>query len=180
MPTPNFDPHLLLGFDDDLPILTGLTIPAMRKRKVLDIKLMELGPGVGIEIPFDVPAFFGRKRVPVKGTIDGASYRSTIAVYGGKYYLGFNKKVREAAGGVGPGDKVKIVIEQDESERDVEIPKDFADTMPKATRAFFDSLSYSHRREYVQWIEAAKKQETRDRRIVKAIDMMNKGSRSPK
>jgi hypothetical protein len=152
----------------------------MGKRKVLDVKLMDFGQGAGFEIPFDVPAFFGGKRVPVKGTVNGAPYSSTIAVYGGKYYLGFNKKVRAAAGGVGPGDQVKIVIERDESERDVEIPTDFAERMPPGTRAFFDSLSFSHRREYVQWIEEAKKQETRDRRIAKAIDLMSQGSRSPK
>ena len=152
----------------------------MGKRKELDIELMDFGQGAGIEIPFDVPAFFGRKRVPVKGTINGAPYSSTIAVYGGKYYLGFNKKVRAAAGGVGAGDKVKIVIQEDESHREVEIPKDFAEKMPRATRSFFDSLSFSHRREYVQWIEEAKKQETRDRRIARAIEMMGEGARSPK
>jgi uncharacterized protein YdeI (YjbR/CyaY-like superfamily) len=52
--------------------------------------------------------------------------------------------------------------------------------MSKATRAFFDSLSYSHRREYVQWIEEAKKKETRDRRIAKAVEMLGEGSRTPK
>ncbi|HZA40632.1 MAG TPA: YdeI/OmpD-associated family protein [Actinomycetota bacterium] len=152
----------------------------MGKKKVLEVELMDFGSGAGIDIPFDVQAFFGRKRVPVIGTINGAPYRSTIAVYGGKYYLGFTKKVRASAGGVGPGDKVRVVIEHDEAERTIEVPPDFAERMSKATRAFFDSLSYSHRREYVQWIEEAKKKETRDRRIAKAVEMLGEGSRTPK
>jgi hypothetical protein len=83
------------------------------------------GSGVFIEVPLDVPALFGRARPAVRGTIDGHPFRSTVAVYGGRYYLGVKRALREAAG-VAAGDAVVVELEADEEPRTVEPPADLA------------------------------------------------------
>jgi bacteriocin resistance YdeI/OmpD-like protein/uncharacterized protein DUF1905 len=114
----------------------------------------------------------------VKATVNGHTFRSTIAVYGGKYYLGFNREVRAAAG-VEVGDVLTIDLECDSEERTVEVPRDFEEALDPATRATFDDLSFTHRREYVRWIEEAKREDTRTRRVAKAIEMLRTGVKTP-
>jgi hypothetical protein len=130
--------------------------------------------GAGIKIPFDVQEAFGKTgRVPVKCTIDGYPYQGSIVPYGGTYYMGVVKKIRDAIGKT-YGDTVHVVMELDDGVRVVNVPEDFAQAMAgneKAVQAF-EKLSYSHKREYVEWISAAKKEETRQRRIAKAIEKL--------
>jgi uncharacterized protein YdeI (YjbR/CyaY-like superfamily) len=126
-----------------------------------------------------VPTLFGAKRPPVRGTVNGAPFRSTVAVYGGRYLLGLNKEIREAAGGVRAGDTVSVVLERDDEPRRVELPDDLRGALDDDLRAFFDSLSYTHQREYVRWIEEAKRDETRRRRVDQAVSMLRERVRTP-
>ena len=81
--------------------------------------------GVFFEVPLDVPAALGQARAPVRGTINGQPFRSTVAVYGGRYYLPVNRALREAAA-VAAGDAVVIELEADEQPRTVDPPSDLA------------------------------------------------------
>ena len=130
--------------------------------------------GTYIEVPLDVPAVFGRARPPVRGTINGAPLRSTIAKYGAEYFLVINRKVREAAG-VAAGQTVDIELELDTKPRTVRVPVDLAAALDQERRTVFDRMSYTHRREYVEWIEEAKRDGTRRRRIAKAVDLIGEG-----
>jgi hypothetical protein len=133
-----------------------------------------------IEVPLDVPAEFGRERVPVKGTVNGTPFRTTIAVYAGRYYIGFNKHLRDEAG-IALGQEVAIELERDNEPREVEVPEDLSVALRSAPEAetAFERLSYSHRKQYVDWITAAKRQETRDRRVSKAVEMLTEGAKHP-
>jgi hypothetical protein len=130
--------------------------------------------GTYVVVPLDVPAVFGRARPPVRGTINGSPLRITIAKYGDDYFLVINRKVREAAG-VAAAETVDVELELDTEPRIVRVPKDLAGALDKETRAGFDRMSYTHRREYVEWIEEAKREETRRRRIAKAVELIGEG-----
>jgi hypothetical protein len=123
-----------------------------------------------VRVPLDVRAVFGRARPPVRGSIDGAPFRSTVAVYGGEYFIPVNRKLREASG-ASAGDTVTVELELDKEPRLVEAPADLRralDADPEAAAAF-ERLSYSHRKEWVEWIEEAKRVETRARRLARAV-----------
>ena len=138
------------------------------------------GSGHLLEIPFDVKAEWGKARAPVAATINGHTFRSTVAVYGGRYLLGLNREVREAAG-VRAGDHVVVDLQLDTAERTVELPPELraALAQDRELRAFFDSLSFTHRKEYVRWIEEAKREETRRARAAKALAMLGDGVKTP-
>jgi hypothetical protein len=129
--------------------------------------------GFYFNLPRKESAKFGvRGRVPVTGTMNGYPFRSSIFPTGdGGHYMGLNKETREGAGGVKAGDRVRVVMELDTAPRTVTIPPDLEKALGKSThtRARFDKLSYTHRKEYVQWIEAAKRPETRARRLEKVL-----------
>ena len=131
----------------------------------------------GIEIPPEVIAALGTSKKPaVKVTVNGFTYRSTVAVMGGKFMVGVNAERREAAGLTG-GDEIEVELELDTEPRELAVPDDFSaalDAEPKA-RAFFDGLSYSQRSWFVLGIEEAKKPETRQNRIVKAVERLASG-----
>jgi hypothetical protein len=128
------------------------------------------------EVPLDVPAVFGRARPPVRVTIGDHTYRSTIAVYGGRYFLPLNRQNREAAG-VAAGERVTVELEADLEERTVEVPDDLRAALDgdDEARSVFESLSYSHRKEYADWIVEAKRDETRRRRITKTLERLRAG-----
>lgn len=112
------------------------------------------------------------KKPKVSVTIEGYTYRSTLAVMGGKFMLPLAKEHRDAAG-VKAGDKVEVTLELDTAPREVEVPIDFAAALKKAgARAAFDTLAFTHRKEHVRAIEEAKAPETRARRIEKAVAMV--------
>jgi len=131
----------------------------------------------GIELPAEVVAGLGAgKRPAVRVTIRGHTYRSTVAPRGDRYLVGVSAESRESAG-VGAGDEVQVDIELDTERREVAVPSDFAEALEQDAdaRRFFDGLSYSQRRWFVFGIEEAKKPETRQRRIDKAISRLGEG-----
>jgi bacteriocin resistance YdeI/OmpD-like protein/uncharacterized protein DUF1905 len=135
---------------------------------------------LGIEIPAEVVASLGTsKRPPVRVTINGKSYRSTIAVMGGKFMVGVSAQNRKIVS-VAAGDKVDVTLELDTEPRVVTVPPDLKKALDRHTDAkkFFDGLSYSKKQWFVLGIEGAKTAETRERRIAKAIAMLDEG-RSP-
>ena len=120
-----------------------------------------------LQVPADAVAALGKgKRHPVKVCLNGYTYRTTIAVFGGLFMLPLSAENREAAG-VKAAHKVEITLELDTEPRTVIVPKDLAAALSKKRRAKaeFDTLSYSVRKEYVRQVESAKAQETRDRRV---------------
>lgn len=126
----------------------------------------------GITIPFDVQAVFGKKKVPVRVSINGAEYRSTIFFMGGRYMMVVPKVFREAAG-VKAGEKITVTMEKDEEKRTVEIPNDLAAALEKSGLSeVFSKMSYTHQKEYVNSISDAKREQTRARRIEKTIEML--------
>jgi Bacteriocin-protection, YdeI or OmpD-Associated/Domain of unknown function (DUF1905) len=123
-----------------------------------------------VPISFDPRAVFGKVRAPVKVTLNGHSYRSTIAVMGGTVCVPLRKSNREAAGLEG-GETVRVTLELDADERDVTPPTDFVKAMKAAPPAWdrWQELSFTHRREYVEALQGAKKAETRARRLAAAV-----------
>ena len=120
-----------------------------------------------LQVPADAVAALGKgKRHPVKVSLNGYTYRTTIAVRGGVCMLPLSAENRGAAG-VKAGDKVEITLELDTEPRTVVVPEDLAAALSKkrGAKAKFDALSYSVRKEHVRQVESAKAQETRDRRI---------------
>ena len=125
----------------------------------------------GFAVPVDVVQAFGRgKRPPVTVTINGYTYRSTVAAYGDVYMLPLASEHREAAG-VAAGQEIEVELELDTAPREVDVPSDLAaalDAAPDAKRAF-EALSYSNKRRITLAIEDARTPETRQRRIDKSI-----------
>jgi hypothetical protein len=130
----------------------------------------------GIEVPAKVVAALGSsKRPPVRATINGFTYRSTVAVMGGKFMLGVSNEVRANAG-VAAGDTVDIDLELDTEAREVPIPPDFAAALARDVNAqkFFDGLSYSKKLRLVIPIDV-KDAETRKRRISETVARLSSG-----
>ena len=135
----------------------------------------------GVLVPGDPRAEFGSARAPVAGTVNGTPFRGRLMVYGGVTYLGFRKEIRDAAGGIEQGDEVEIAIERDDAPREVEVPEALASALagdPEA-RAVFDALAFTHRKVYAVWIAEAKREETRARRVDKALVMLREGLKHP-
>lgn len=123
-----------------------------------------------IPVPFDAKAVFGKARAPVVVTINGCSYRSTIANMGGPPFIPFRQSNRDAAG-VTAGVAIEVEVALDEAVRTVDMPDDLAaafDAIPGA-RETWDKASFTHRREYVEALLDAKKPETRAKRLEKAV-----------
>ncbi len=129
-------------------------------------------------VPVDaLAAISDRTRVPVRVTVnDRYAYRSTVAPMGGELLLPLNRRNRAAAG-VAAGDTVTITLELDDEPRVVTPPPELAEALasdPEAAAAF-DALSYTHQREYAEWVDEAKKPETRTRRAAKSLEMLLEG-----
>lgn len=140
---------------------------------------LELGgkTATGFRVPASVVEALGKgKRPPVVVTINGYSYRNTVAVYGDTYMLGVAAEHRAAAG-VKAGDEVDVDLELDTAPREIEVPSDFAAALDedRAAREFFDGLSYSNKRRFTLSIEDAKTPETRQRRIDKSVGQLRQG-----
>ena len=128
----------------------------------------------GITVPPEVvESLNAGKRVPVTVTIKKHSYRTTIAPYNGVYMSAEN---REAAG-VNAGEVLRIRIAVDTAPRAVDVPADLAAALAKskAAKSFFETLSFSNQRGYVAWVEDAKKEETRNARVVKCVESLEAG-----
>ena len=129
--------------------------------------------------PFDVVDVFQRKgRVPVKGTINGFPFRSSLMNMGEGHMMVVNAELRAGAK-CKAGDTVTVLMELDEDKRTVEVPaylKKIIDRDPKA-KEFWPKLSFTHQKEYVREIEGAKRPETREKRIAAMMDALRKGQR---
>jgi len=124
--------------------------------------------------PFDVPEVFGRKgRVPVKGTINGFPFRSSLMNMGDGHMMVVNAQMRAGAKCKG-GDTVAVVMELDEEKRSVEVPGDLKKIIDsdREAREFWPTLSFTHQKEYVREIEGAKRPETRGKRIAAMMDAL--------
>ncbi len=124
--------------------------------------------------PFDVQEVFGTKaRVPVKITVDGHLFRSSLAPMDGCHMMVFNLEMRNKTG-YKDGDTIHVLMERDTEPRTVEIPDDVAVAL-KTNPAACDKLmaySYSHKKEVIDWINDAKKPETRAKRILKLLERL--------
>jgi bifunctional DNA-binding transcriptional regulator/antitoxin component of YhaV-PrlF toxin-antitoxin module len=134
------------------------------------------GGGAYVTVPFDVREAFGTARPKIVATFDGHPYRGLISPMSGCSLIVVRKEIR-AAIGKQPGDTVRVTVEADAAPREVEVPADLADALaahPEAGERF-GRMSYTHRKEYVAWIEEARKEETRARRVEKAVGMIAEG-----
>lgn len=131
----------------------------------------------GIEVPPEVIEALGSgKRPKVKVSFADYSYSITVGVMGGRFLLPVSAKVRDESG-VAAGDELEITLELDDAPRELEVPDDLAAALAAepAAKAFFDSLSYSQRRWFVESVTSAKKAETRERRVVAAVERLAAG-----
>jgi hypothetical protein len=125
-----------------------------------------------VTVPPDVvKALGGRGRIPIKGTINGFPFRTTIVVMGGSHFFVVNKEMREGAKGA-KGVPADFVVENDADPRTITVPPDLAKALGKQLRRAFDAMSYTCRKEHIQAIEEAKKPETRERRIRGSVEAM--------
>jgi hypothetical protein len=138
-------------------------------------KLRRFGPNnTGIEVPEEVLTSLGRgRRVKVIATVNGYTYRSSVAPAYGRILMPFSSEHR-AASGLSGGEEIEVELVPDDAPREVEIPLDLATSLADAPEAaaFFMGLSYTHQRAYVLWIQDAKKPETRSARVAKALLML--------
>ena len=137
---------------------------------------VELGgkTATGFEVPSEVVAALGSSKKPsVAVTVNGFTYRSTVATMGGRYLVPLSAENRTAAG-VAAGDEVDVTLELDSAPREVVVPQDFQDALRAdgAALEFFETLSYSNKRWHVLSIDGAKTDETRQRRIAKSVAML--------
>ena len=129
--------------------------------------------------PFDVVDVFQRKgRVPVKGTINGFPFRSSLMNMGEGHMMVVNAELRAGAK-CKAGDTVSVVMELDEDKRTVEVPAHLKRMIDRDAKAkeFWSKLSFTHQKEYVREIEGAKRPDTRERRIAAMMDALRKGLR---
>ena len=137
------------------------------------------GGGAFVEVPFDVEAAFGSKRPKIKAMIEGVPYRGILTRMGTDcHILGIRKDIREQVGKTF-GDEVSITVEPDIEPRVIEVPAELkkAFQTDKEAKTLFDKLSYTHQKEYTAWINEAKREETRQNRVVKTIEMLRKGQK---
>ena len=133
-----------------------------------------------VVVPLDVRALWGEARPPVRGTVNGVPFRSRLAVYGGETMLGLTNAFRASAG-IAEGDEVEVVMERDDAPREVEVPPALQAALDgdAVARAAYEKLSFTHRREYADWIAQAKQEKTRSRRLGRAIEMLRDGVKTP-
>ncbi len=141
---------------------------------------VELGgkTATGIPVPDEVIAGLGGSNRPaVTITVNGYSYRTTAVRMGGRFLVPLSAEHREAAG-VAAGEDISVDIALDTAPREVELPADLEAAMDDAARTTYDGLSYTHRKEWVRWVEEAKKPETRATRIEKTVAGLREGKKT--
>jgi hypothetical protein len=138
-------------------------------------ELVKRGPAAAVVLTDEQVAAVGEgaKRFPVVATVEGYTWRTTVARMRGEFLLGLSREVREGAG-VDAGDTVELQLELDTKPREVDVPEALAAALAKDAnaRAAYEKLSYTHRKEYARWIAEAKRDETRERRVAKAIEQL--------
>src|SRR5215813_8834252 len=138
--------------------------------KTYRVRIHRDGSMCFIPVPFDPKPVFGKVRAPVKVTVNGYTYQSTIAAMGGVCAIPLRRSNREAAGLQG-NETVEVRLELDTEKRVIQTPTDFVKALKASPPAWdrWHELSYSHQREHVEAIESAKKPETRASRIARAV-----------
>ena len=142
-------------------------------------EILQAGNNTGIEVPPEVGEGLGGGRKPaVVVTIGSYSYRSTIAVMGGKNLIPLSSD-RRAESGIKGGDAVEVELELDTAPREVAVPEDLSAAMAgdAAAKAFFETLSYSNKLKHALSVADAKTPETRARRVEKAMEMLRAGKK---
>jgi hypothetical protein len=150
----------------------ALQFKALQFRAKIEGK--EAGVVAAITPPVDVPEMFGtRARVPIRGTINGFPFRSSLMPCGGRHMMPVNKILCEGAG-VKPGDTVDVVMERDEAERTVDAPPQLKKELArnKKAREKWETLSFTHKKEMAIAIRDAKQEETRARRLAKIMQVL--------
>jgi hypothetical protein len=141
-------------------------------------ELQPRGPAAAVVLDEEQVAEIGEgaKRFPVSATVNGYTWRTSVARMGGEFLIGLSKAVRQAAS-VEAGDTVDVTVTLDTEVREVEVPADLAKALQTdpAAQAAFDRMAFTHRKEYARWIEEAKKPETRERRVAQTLDMVREG-----
>jgi hypothetical protein len=141
-------------------------------------QLQARGPAAAVVLDDDQVAAIGEgpKRFPVVATVNGYTWRTSVARMKGEYLVGLSREVRQGAG-VEAGDEVEVTVELDVAPREVEVPAALAEALaadPEAA-ALFDRMAFTHRKEYARWVAEAKKEETRQRRVQQAVEMIRAG-----
>src|SRR5271168_2331800 len=134
------------------------------------------GGGAFVLFPYDTEVEFATKgKVPVKATLNGVAYSGSLMTCGGPHHmLAVVKAIREQTGKK-PGDVIDVEVWPDDEARVVEVPDSFEKLLKKeGLLPFFNGLSFTHRKEYCRWITDAKKEETRVKRLEKAVEMLKK------
>jgi hypothetical protein len=146
--------------------------------KSFHAKLGAEGHALFFEVPLDVKKEFGKGRPPVKVSVNGYRYRSTVSVYGGRYYLPVRQERREEAG-LKAGDIIKVTVALDTEVRMVTPPPELAAAFKKngAAKEQWERLSYTHQKEHADAILQARKPETRARRVEKTLAMLAASAR---
>jgi len=141
--------------------------------KTFKTTILRDGSMCAIPLTFDPKAVFGKVRAPVRVTLNGYTFRSTIAAMGGPCFIPFRKSHREAAGLEG-GETLQVRLELDTEKREIKPPPDLVKALKAQPPALerWRALSYTHQREHVEAIEGAKKPETRARRIAGAVSVL--------
>lgn len=150
--------------------------PFRFKTKLVGVENMETA---AMRPPFDVPMVFAtRARVPVRGTINGAPFRSSLCNMGDGYFMVVNKDLRTTAK-CKAGDTVDVVLERDRERRVIETPDEVKKALSANRKAqtTWESLSFTHKKEWVRAVTEAKKEETRRARIEKLVTAMKAGKR---
>lgn len=141
--------------------------------------ILQTGNNTGIEVPPEVvEGLGGGKKPAVAVTVSGYSYRSSIAVMGGKFLIPLSAE-RRAESGIRGGDAVEVELVLDDKPREVTVPDDLAAALAgdAAAKTFFETLSYSNRLRHVLSVTDAKTPDTRQRRIDKILEMMRAGKK---
>jgi hypothetical protein len=139
----------------------------------------EAGVVAAIAPPVDVIEYFGtRARVPIRGTINGFPFRSSLMPCGEARMMPVNQALCRGAG-VAPGDVVDVVMERDEEERTVEAPAELQRELAKSKKAWarWDELAFTHKKEMASSISGAKQEETKKRRLAKVMDVLKTGAK---
>lgn len=141
-------------------------------------RLQPRGPAAAVLLDDEQVAVVGEgaRQFPVVATVNGYTWRTSVARRGGESLLGLNREVRRGAGAEA-GDEVDVTIELDTTPREVEVPEALAAALaadPQAG-ASFERMAFTHRKEYARWIAEAKQEETRQRRVQQALDMIRAG-----
>ena len=137
--------------------------------------------GAFIQIPSEVVQGFGKKgRIKVQATFDGQFYQGSIAPMGGRHILGVLKDIRHKIG-KSPGDIVEVSLVEDTAPREIILPNELTEAFHNhpLEKAFFETLSYTNKKEYVRWIKSAKRELTHKNRLTRTLDMLSKGAKNP-